>query len=75
MTYINVAEFSNIQFSLLPHSTQYMSTRSGSLLNYENDLSNFTKKVQMKDIFHDTKYEHESIVSNKSTKNFETKSR
>ena len=29
----------------------------------------------MKEIFYDTEYEDESIVRNKSTRNFETKSR
>ena len=45
----------------------------GNLLNYKNDLSNFTKKIQMKEIFYDTEYEDESIVRNESTRNFETK--
>ena len=44
-------------------------------LNYKNDLSNLTKKNQMKEIFTDIKYEDESIVRNKFTRNFETKSR
>ena len=29
----------------------------------------------MKEIFYDTKYEDESVVRNKSTRNFETKSK
>ena len=45
-----------------------------SLLNYRNDLSNFTKKIEMKDIFNDTEYEYELIVYNESMRNFETKS-
>ena len=65
--------FSNIQLSVLRHSTKFTCTRSGSLLNYKNDLSNFTKKIQMKEIFYDTEYEDESVVRNKSTRNFETK--
>ena len=47
--------------------------RSGSLLNYKNDLSSFTKKVQMKEIFNNTKYKDESVIHNKSTGNFEKK--
>ena len=68
--------FSNIQLPVLCHSTKFMWTRFGSLFNYKNDLSNFTKKIQKKEIFNnDTKYEDESIIRNKSTRNFETKSR
>ena len=67
--------FSNIQLSVLRHSTKFTWTRSGSLLNYKNDLSKFTKKIQLKEIFNDTECEDESIVRNKSTRNFETKSR
>ena len=53
------------------YSTKFTWTRSG-LLNYKNDLSNFTK---IKRIFNDTEYEDESIVRNESTRNFEAKSR
>ena len=67
--------FSNIQLSVLHHSTKFTWTRSGSLLNYKNDLSKFTKKIQLKEIFNDTECEDESIVRNKSTRKFETKSR
>ena len=67
--------FSNIQLSVFCHSTKFTWTRSGSLLNYKNDLSKFTKKIQLKEIFNDTECEDESIVRNKSTRNFETKSR
>ena len=63
--------FSNIQLYVLGHSTKRTWNRSGSLFNYKNDLSNFTKNIQLKDIFNDTKYEDD----NKCTRNFETKSR
>ena len=44
-----------------------------SVLNYKNYLSNFNKKVQMKEKFNGTEYEDEKVVRNKSTRNFETK--
>ena len=67
--------FSNIPLSVLRYSTKFTWTKPGSLLNYKNDLNSFTKKNQLKKIFNDTEYEDESIARNKSTKNFETKSR
>ena len=63
--------FSNIQLYVLRHSTKRTWNRSGSLFNYKNDLSNFTKNIQLKEIFNDTEYEDD----NKCTRNFETKSR
>ena len=68
-------DFSNIRLSVLRHSTKFTWTRSGSLLSYKNGLNNFTKKIQLKEIYNDTEYEDESIVRNKCTRNFETKSR
>ena len=65
---------SNIQLSVFCLGTKFTWTKSG-LLNYKNDLSNFTKKIQIKGIFNDTEYEDESIVRNESTRNFESKSR
>ena len=53
------------------YSTKFTWTRSG-LLNYKNDLSNFTK---IKRIFNDTEYEDESIVRHESARNSEAKSR
>ena len=47
----------------------------GSVFNYKYDLSNFTKKIQMKEIFNNTEYEDESIIRNKSARKFEAKSR
>ena len=67
--------FSNIQLSLLHHSTKFTETSSGSLLDFKNDLSNITKKIQMKVISYNTEYEDESVVRNKSIRKFETKSR
>ena len=61
--------------SVLHPSTKFTSTRSRSLINHNNGLRNFTKKFQMKQIFINTEYEDESFVHNKSTRNFETKSR
>ena len=51
--------FKNIQLSVLRHITKFTSIRSRSLLSYKNDLSNFTKKNQMKEIFNDTEYQNE----------------
>ena len=51
--------FNNIQLSVLRQITKFTSTRSRSLLSYKNDLSNFTKKNQMKEIFNDTEYQNE----------------
>ena len=53
------------------YSTKFTWTRSG-LLNYKNDLSNFTK---IKRIFNDTEYEDESVVRHESARNSEAKSR
>ena len=58
--------------SVLRHSTKFTWTRSGSLLDYKNDL---TKKIQLKEIFNNTEYEDESILRNNCARNFETKSR
>ena len=60
---------------VLSHSTKFTSTRSGNILNYKNDLCNFTRKIQIKEIFHDKIDEDESIVRNKSNKKFETKNK
>ena len=59
----------------MSHSTKLTSTRSGNILNHKNDLCNFTRKIQIKEIFHDKIYEDESIVRNKSNKKFETKNK
>ena len=56
--------FSNIQLYVLGHSTKCTWNRSGSLFNYKNDLSNFTKNIQLKDIFNDTKYEDDNKIIN-----------
>ena len=61
--------------SVLSHSTKFTSTRSGNILNYKNDLCNFTRKIQIKEIFYVKIYEDESIVRNKSNKKFETKNK
>ena len=61
--------------SVLRQSRKFTWITSGSSLNDKNDLSSFTKKVQMKEMFLDTAYEDESDVRNKSTRSFEIKSR
>ena len=68
-------KFSRIQLSVLCHSTKFTSTRSGNILNYKNDLCSFTRKIKIKEIFHDKIYEDESIARNKSNKKFETKNK
>ena len=67
--------FSNIQSFVLHHRTKRTWTKFWSLINYKNDLNNFTKTIKLKEIFNDTEYEDESIVHNKCTRNFKTKSR
>ena len=56
--------FSNIQLSVLRHSTSFTGTSSGRLSNYKSDLSNFTKIIQMKEIFNDTKQKKKIMAPN-----------
>ena len=59
--------------SLLRRAPKFKPTSKGNSLNLKSDIFNFTRRIQMQEIFYGQDCQDESLVSNKSNKQFKSK--
>ena len=72
---INLSKYklSNPELSLLRRGPKFTPTSKGNSLNLKSDIFDFTRRIQMQEIFYGQDYQDESLVSNKSNKQFKSK--
>ena len=72
---INLSKYklSNPELSLLRRGPKFTPTSKGNRLNLKSDIFDFTRRVQMQEIFYGQDYQDELLVSNKSNKQFKNK--
>lgn len=57
------------QISLLSRGPKFCPTTKGNFLEAKADLKEFTRKLKLKEMFHNVTYEDVSVVKNKSNLN------
>ena len=72
---INLSKYilSKPELSLLCRGPKFTPISKGNSLNLKNDIFDFTRSIQMQEIFYGQDYQDESLVSNKSNKQFKSK--
>ena len=72
---INLSKYklSKPELSLLRRGPKFTPTSKGNSLNLKSDIFDFTRRIQMQEIFYGQDYQDESLVSNKSNKQFKSK--
>ena len=66
-------ELSKPELFLLLRGRKFTPTSKGNSLNLKSDIFDFTRRIQMQEIFYGQDYQDESLVSNKSNKQFKSK--
>ena len=54
-------------------NAKFTPTTKGNILNSKSDIFNLTRRLQVEEILHEKEFNDESIVYNKSNKQFKTK--
>ena len=65
---INLSKYklSKPGLSLLRRGPKFTTTSKENILNSKSDIFDFTRRIQMQEIFYSQDYQDESLVSNKS---------
>ena len=61
------------KLSLLRRGHKFTPISKGNSLNLKSDIFDFTRRIQMEEIFYDQGYQDELLVSNKSNRQFKSK--